>query len=191
MEKWDAVTRISSEDLLGSGSGCYIRADEDGQGGFILTNYHIVNEGEVYSIRWLSGEEMDATLVGYDDGTDIAILHFDEAAPAGVSLIAMGDSDALRIGELAICIGNPGDSAGSLPGTVTAGIVSGLEREGINADNFSRGISVIQIDAAINTGNSGGAMLNARGELVGIPTLKLMMSYATVFEGLSFSRSTP
>ena len=186
VEKWDAATRVSSEDLLGSGSGCYIRADEDGQGGFILTNYHIVNEGEVYSIRWLSGEEMDATLVGYDDGTDIAILHFAEAAPAGVSLIPMGDSDALRIGELAICIGNPGDSAGSLPGTVTAGIVSGLEREGINADNFSRGISVIQIDAAINTGNSGGAMLNARGELVGIPTLKLMASFDVVFEGLGF-----
>ena len=185
-ESWDAVTRISSEDLLGSGSGCYIRADAGGQGGFILTNYHIVKEGEVFSIRWLSGAEMDATLVGYDDGTDIAVLHFAEAAPAGVSLIPLGDSDALRIGELAICIGNPGDSAGSLPGSVTAGIISGLEREGINADNFGRGISVIQTDAAINTGNSGGAMLNARGELVGIPTLKLMASYDVVFEGLGF-----
>ena len=185
-ESWDAVTRISSEELLGSGSGCYIRADEGGRGGFILTNYHIVEEGEVYSIRWLSGDEMDATLVGYDDGTDIAVLHFSAPAPEGVQTIPMGDSDALRIGELAICIGNPGSSVDSLPGSVTAGIISGLGREGINADNFTRSISVIQTDAAINTGNSGGAMLNARGELVGIPTLKLMYSFDVVFEGLGF-----
>ena len=186
VESWDAATRISSVEMLGAGSGCYIRADAGSKGGFILTNYHILEDGEVYSIRWLSGEEMDATLVGYDDGTDIAVLHFSKDAPAGVSPIPMGDSDALRIGELAICIGNPGSSQDALPGTVTAGIISGLEREGINADNFGRGISVIQTDAAINTGNSGGAMLNARGELVGIPTLKLMYGFDTVFEGLGF-----
>ena len=185
-ESWDSVTRVSSEDIIGSGSGCYIRAGEAGKGGYILTNYHVIEDGEIYSIEWLSGEEMDVTLVGHDDGTDIAVLRFEESAPEGVQPIPMGDSDALRIGELAICIGNPGSSMDVLPGTVTAGIISGLGREDINADNFTRSVSVIQTDAAINTGNSGGAMLNAKGELVGIPTLKFMYNINTVYEGLGF-----
>lgn len=185
-ETWDAVTRVSSTQDMGAGSGCYFQADEDGQGGYILTNDHVIADGEVYSIAWLDGTEMDVSLVGHDDGTDIAVLHFDAPAPEGAEPIPMGDSDALRIGELAICIGNPGSDRDVLPGTVTAGIVSGLGREDINADNFSRSVSVIQIDAAINAGNSGGAMLNARGELVGIPTLKLMYSPTIVYEGLGF-----
>lgn len=185
-EYWNAATRLASEDEIGSGSGCYIRADESGRGGYILTNYHVIEDGEIYTIEWLSGEKMDATLVGQDDGTDIAVLRFEEAPPAGVEPIPMGDSDALRIGELAICIGNPGSSMEVLPGSVTAGIISGLGREDINANNFSRSVSVIQTDAAINTGNSGGAMLNSRGELVGIPTLKFMFSATAVYEGLGF-----
>lgn len=183
-ESWDSVTRIASEDIIGSGSGCFIRADEEG--GYILTNNHIVESGELYSILWLNGEEMPATLVGSDDGTDVAVLRFSGVAPDGVQPIPMGDSDTLRIGELAICIGNPGYSANILSGSVTAGIISGLEREGLNANNFSRMTSVIQTDAAINTGNSGGALLNAKGELIGIPTLKLMYSAVSVYEGLGF-----
>ena len=185
-ENWDPMSRVSSEDELGGGSGSYIRADADGQGGYILTNYHVIEDGEIYRIEWLSGEVMDATAVGHDDGTDIAILHFDEPAPEGVEPVPLGDSDALRVGELAICIGNPGDAYDVLTGTVTAGIISGLEREDINADNFSRSTSTIQTDAAINTGNSGGALLNYRGELVGIPTLKFMASDSVIFEGLGF-----
>lgn len=186
VENWDVLTRVSSVDEIGAGSGCYILADETEKGGYILTNYHVVEEGEVFTVEWLSGEEMEAELVGYDDGTDIAILRFGEDAPEGADPIPMGDSEALEIGELAIAIGNPGDSKDTLFGTVTAGIISGLEREDINADNFSRMISVIQTDAAINTGNSGGALLNAKGELVGIPTLKMMYSPTVVFEGLGF-----
>ena len=182
-ETWDATTRVASEQPIGSGSGCFIHADENG--GFILTNNHVIADGEVYDINWLSGETMEATLVGADDGTDIAVLRFSEPAPAGVEPIPMGDSDLLRIGELAICIGNPG-SEETLYGTVTAGIISGINRDGVNAGNFTRSVSVIQTDAAINAGNSGGAMLNARGELVGIPTLKMMYSFTGVYEGLSF-----
>ena len=185
-ETWDSTTRIASEDMVGSGSGCYIRTDEGGEGGYILTNHHVIEEGEIYTIEWLSGEEMDATLVGHDDGTDIAVLRFTDPVPEDVSPIPMGDSDALRIGELAICIGNPGSSMDVLPGSVSAGIISGLGREDINAENFSRSVSVIQTDAAINTGNSGGALLNSKGELVGIPTLKFMFSATTVYEGLGF-----
>jgi len=182
-ESWDAVTRIASVDVIGGGSGCFVRATETG--GYILTNYHVVQDGDVYSIRWLDGTEMDCELLGYDDGTDIAVLEFKSPAPEGVSVIPMGDSDALEIGELAIAIGNPGAGNEVLFGTVTAGIISGLEREA-NADNFTRSVSVIQTDAAINTGNSGGALLNAKGELVGIPTLKFMYSYDIVYEGLGF-----
>ena len=98
-----------------------------------------------------------------------------------------GDSDALEIGELSIAVGNPGNGQEVLFGTVTAGVISGLDREEMNAGNFTRAVKVIQTDAAINTGNSGGALLNAKGELVGIPTLKIMFDYDTVFEGLGFA----
>ena len=165
-ESWDPVTRVASVTPLGAGSGCYIRSDDEG--GYVLTNYHVVADGQVYTLYWLDGAEMDAELVGYDDGTDIAVLRFTDPAPADAQPIPLGDSDALQIGELVIAIGNPGSSDETLVGTVTAGIVSGLDRSA-NADNFSRHVSVIQTDAAINTGSSGGALLNARGELVGHP----------------------
>ncbi|MGN0803422.1 MAG: S1C family serine protease [Candidatus Faecivicinus sp.] len=183
VESWDAATRNASVDLKGGGSGCYIQSSDNG--GYILTNYHVVEDGDVFTIKWLDGTEMDCELLGYDDGTDIAVLEFKEPAPDGALPIPLGDSDALQIGELAIAIGNPGAGDETLFGTVTAGIISGLEREA-NANNFTRSVSVIQTDAAINTGNSGGALLNSKGQLVGIPTLKYMYSYDVVFEGLGF-----
>ena len=184
---WDQRSREVSTEEIGYGSGTYIRALEDGEGGYILTNNHVVDEGETYQIEWLDGTIMDATLVGADEGTDIAVLQFNEPAPEGATPVPLGDSDALQIGELAIVIGNPGDSEEVLFGTVTAGIISGLEREGVSAQgSFNRPVSTIQVDAAINTGNSGGALLNAQGELVGIPTLKMTASYTTIYEGLGF-----
>ena len=186
VENWDPETRKSSVDPKFYGSATYIRADEDGTGGYMLTNYHIVSDSDVFSALWLDGTEMELSLVGYDDGTDIAVLRFEDAAPEDAEPIPLGDSDQLQIGELAICIGNPGASKEVLYGTVTAGIISGLQREDINAGNFHRAINVIQTDAPINSGNSGGALLNAKGELVGIPTLKMGLTYDNVFEGLSF-----
>ena len=186
VETWDSVTRVSSTEESGCASGCYILEDTSGVGGYILTNNHVIQNSEVFEIEWISGEVMSAELVGKDDGTDIAVLHFSENVPQGVSVIPMGDSDALRIGELAICIGNPGTATEVLPGSVSAGIISGLARDDINAENFTRNVSVIQTDAAINTGNSGGALLNSKGELVGIPTLKFMQSPTVVYEGLGF-----
>ena len=184
---WDQRTREVSTEEIGYGSGTYFRALDEGEGGYILTNNHVVDEGESYEIEWLDGTIMDATLVGADDGTDIAVLQFNEPAPEGATPVPLGDSDALQIGELAIVIGNPGDSEEVLFGTVTAGIISGLEREGVSAQgSFNRPVSTIQVDAAINTGNSGGALLNAQGELVGIPTLKMTASYTTIYEGLGF-----
>ena len=137
-------------------------------------------------IAWLDGTEMETEVVGVDNGTDIAVLRFSETAPAGATPVPMGDSDSLQIGELAIVIGNPGAGENVLYGTVTAGIISGLERDEIDAGNFSRSVSVIQTDAAINSGNSGGALLNSSGELMGIPTLKMSYSASSVYEGLGF-----
>ena len=184
---WDQRTREVSTEEIGYGSGTYFRALDEGEGGYILTNNHVVDEGETYEIQWLDGTIMDATLVGADEGTDIAVLQFNEPAPEGATPVPLGDSDALQIGELAIVIGNPGSGEEVLFGTVTAGIISGLEREGVSAQgSFNRPVSTIQVDAAINTGNSGGALLNAQGELVGIPTLKMTASYTTIYEGLGF-----
>lgn len=185
-QTWTAGNRQATEADLGSGSGTYVQARDRDGGGYILTNYHVVEDGETYRLVWLDGTEMQAQLVGYDNGTDIAVLSFDEAAPADANPVVMGDSDALQIGELAIVIGNPGAGESVLYGTVTAGIISGLEREEISAGNFSRSVSVIQTDAAINSGNSGGALLNSRGELVGIPTLKMSYSASSVYEGMGF-----
>ena len=183
-ERWDPDSRVGSVEPLGYGSASYFRRDE--KGGYLLTNYHVVEDGDVFSALWLDGTETDLELIGYDDGSDIAILYFEGDTPAGAQPVPLGDSDALRIGELAICIGNPGAGEDVLYGTVTAGIISGLQREDINANNFGHSVNVIQTDAPINSGNSGGALLNARGELVGIPTLKMSMGYTMVYEGLSF-----
>ncbi len=182
-ETWDPITRVGTEDVLGYGSGTYIRSSENG--GYILTNYHVISDGLIYSLEWLDGTMMDAELVGYDDSVDIAILSFNEPAPNDAQPVALGSSDELQIGELVIAIGNPGVGEDTLFGTVTAGIVSGLDRDA-NAENFTRRVKTIQTDAALNTGNSGGALLNSKGELVGIPTLKYMMSTDAVYEGLGF-----
>lgn len=180
---WDAKTRTTSEGDIGSGSGSYIRTAEDGEGGYILTNYHVVADGDTFRIQWLDDTEMKAELVGYDNGTDIAVLRFREDAPDNVTPLVMGDSEALQIGELVIAIGNPSPDNTVLFNTVTAGIVSGLQREKITAGNFTRSVSMIQTDAAINAGNSGGALLNSRGELVGIPTIR---TDSSEFDGIGF-----
>ncbi len=183
---WNPQTRQVSTQETGYGSGTYIRKLDEGEGGYILTNNHVIENAEQVEILWLDGTRMKAEVVGADDGTDVAVLRFDESAPEDATPVPMGDSDALQVGELAIVIGNPGAGDSVLFGTVTAGIVSGLGRDTINAHNFSRTVSVIQVDAAINAGNSGGALLNAKGEIVGIPTLKMMYSYSSIYEGLGF-----
>lgn len=163
----------------GYGSGVYI--DE---AGYIVTNYHVVSDADVVEVETLSGERIAVSEVLFDESTDLALLRV-EALP-DAQPVPLGDSDALRIGELAIVIGHPGLSDRVFFGTVTAGIVSGLDRSDVNAGNFSRTVNTIQVDAAINSGNSGGALLNALGELVGIPTLKAGSEAGTTYEGLGF-----
>lgn len=179
LQSWNAKDGAQSEDQA-YGSGVYFD-----DAGYIVTNYHVVDGADLLDIKLLSGDRIPAKLVGYDDGTDIAVLKIDQKIDA--KPVPFGDSDQLQIGDLAIAIGNPGATDSVLFGTVTAGIISALNRADVDAGNFTRSVSVIQTDAAINTGNSGGALLNAKGELIGIPTLKIMYDSTTVFEGLGFA----
>ncbi len=178
---WSADYGVWTEPL-GSGSGVYIDAR-----GYIVTNYHVVEGADIVTVQLLDGTEIEVEEVLSDESTDLALLKI-ASALEGVEPVPMGDSDALMIGELAVVIGNPGALSDVYPGTVTAGIISGLERENVNAGNFSRTVNVIQMDAPINGGNSGGALLNGRGELVGIPTLKIDMTYyGRSIEGMGFA----
>ncbi|MDD7413437.1 MAG: trypsin-like peptidase domain-containing protein [Eubacteriales bacterium] len=163
----------------GYGSGVYI----DGEG-YVVTNYHVVSDADVVEIETLAGDRLTVQQVFSDDSTDLALLRLE--APLDLEPVPLGDSDALRIGELAVVIGHPGMADRVFFGTVTAGIVSGLDRRDVNAGNFGRTVNTIQVDAAINPGNSGGALLNANGELVGIPTLKAGSEYGENYEGLGF-----
>ena len=178
---WNPYTGETRETELGYGSGVYI--DDRG---YIVTNNHVVADAESVQIVWLDGTQMDVEIVGTDSATDLAVLKFEGSVDA--EPVPLGDSDALRVGELAIAIGNPGSGDAVLYGTVTTGIISGLDREGIEArDSYTENMGVIQTTAQINSGNSGGALLNGNGELIGIPTLKASFSSDSVIEGTAFA----
>ncbi len=143
----------------GQGSGFVFDAD-----GHIVTNHHVVDGAQSVSVRFWDGSTYDATVVGTDPSTDLAVIKVD--APADVLLpLAIGDSNSLSVGESVVAIGSPF----GLEGTLTSGIVSALNREMTSPNNFTISNS-IQTDAAINHGNSGGPLLNAAGEVVGVNT---------------------
>lgn len=141
----------------GLGSGVIIDAHK----GFIVTNYHVINSAEKIRIRLYDGREFNAELVGGDQMSDIALLRIRDAN--NLTEMALADSDKLRVGDFTVAIGNPF----GLGQTVTSGIISALGRSGLNLENFE---NFIQTDAAINSGNSGGALVNLNGELIGINT---------------------
>ena len=159
----------SREVKYGSGSGVVIAKE------YVLTNYHVVEGASSLKISVGSDEEnlYDATVAAYDADKDIAVL---KVPGLPLEPVELGDSDELEIGDWVVNIGN----AIGFTGTATAGIVSGLNREipgdGSSKDKYGRATKVvnkmIQTDAAINSGNSGGGMFNTSGQLVGIPTLK-------------------
>jgi serine protease Do len=133
-----------------------------------------------------NGEKVDATIVGTDSSTDLAVVKVNEGAEM-LAPVSIGATENLKVGSTVIAIGNPGGEV--LANTVTQGIVSALERTSVNASNTSRRISYIQHDASINSGNSGGGLFNYKGELIGINTLKYGGSaYSGVStEGLGFA----
>ncbi|NLX92112.1 MAG: PDZ domain-containing protein [Firmicutes bacterium] len=154
-----------------SGSGVIIRSD-----GYIVTNYHVIENSRELVVSLGSGEEFPATVVGADPPTDLAVIKIDKK---GLPTAKMADSDKLRVGEPAIAIGNP--LGLDFQQSVTKGVVSALERSiTIQGQNFS----FIQTDAAINDGNSGGALVNIKGELIGINTAKIKISGV---EGMGFA----
>lgn len=157
----------------GSGSGVLISPD-----GYIVTNNHVIENASKIEVTLNDNRAFSATLVGTDPATDIALLKIDAS---GLPSIPVGDSDALRLGEWVIAIGSPFD----LRSTITAGIVSAKGRTMPNYDGKFRVESFIQTDAAVNPGNSGGALVNTSGELVGINTS--IVSNTGSYAGYSFA----
>lgn len=163
---------------LGLGSGVIISSD-----GYIVTNNHVIDEAEKLEVTLNDNRTFDATVVGSDSTTDLALIKIDAT---GLPVIPMGDSDALKVGEWVLAVGNPF----GFTSTVTTGIVSAKARS-IGASTHSRPMGIesyIQTDAAVNPGNSGGALVNLNGELIGINTA--IYSQTGNYAGYSFAIPT-
>ena len=143
--------------FMALGSGVIIDAAK----GYVVTNNHVVDNATVIKVQLSDGRKFDAKIVGKDPRSDIALIQIQD--PKNLTAIKLADSDTLRVGDYTVAIGNPF----GLGETVTSGIVSALGRSGLNAQNYE---NFIQTDAAINRGNSGGALVNLNGELIGINT---------------------
>ncbi|WP_286808707.1 MULTISPECIES: serine endoprotease DegQ [unclassified Leclercia] len=156
----------------GLGSGVVIDAAK----GYVLTNNHVISEADKISVQMNDGREFEAKLIGGDDQSDIALLQLQNAT--NLTQIAVADSDKLRVGDFAVAVGNPF----GLGQTATSGIISALGRSGLNLEGLE---NFIQTDASINRGNSGGALLNLNGELIGINTAILAPGGGSV--GIGFA----
>ena len=154
------------------GSGVIISPD-----GYIITNHHVIHGASRIAVTTNDNKELEATVIGSDPDTDIALI---KVEAKGLQPIPFGDSEALRVGEWVLAIGNPFN----LSSTVTAGIVSAKGRSSL-AQGDLKISSFIQTDAAVNPGNSGGALVNTRGELVGINTM--IYSQTGNYAGYSFA----
>lgn len=171
---------------VGAGSGVIVASDDDEI--FILTNYHVVENSNELSVKFIDDESCDAKVKGISERFDVAIVSVSrkdmkKETLEKIKIATLGNSDELKVGNGIIAIGN----ALGYGQSVTTGVVSALNRE-INGDDYSQ--EMIQIDAAINGGNSGGALLNAKGEVVGINTAKYSSNYISgnaSIEGMGFA----
>ncbi|MEJ5179079.1 serine endoprotease DegQ [Erwinia sp. MYb416] len=161
-----------SQEFEGLASGVIIDAAK----GYVLTNNHVVNGADKISVQLSDGREFDAKLVGHDEQTDIALIQLNGATK--LTQFKIADSDQLKVGDFAVAIGNPF----GLGQTATSGIVSALGRSGLNLEGLE---NFIQTDAAINRGNSGGALVNLNGELIGLNTAILASSGGNI--GIGFA----
>lgn len=177
----DSVVEITTETTVdsfyygryvseGAGSGVIISKD-----GYVVTNNHVIADAENITVTLRNGTSYPAKLIGTDEVTDIAVIKIEAE---GLTNAVLGDSSKLVVGELAVAIGNP---LGRLGGTVTDGIISALDREITISDET---MTLIQTNAAVNPGNSGGGLFNAEGELIGIVNAK---NSGSEIEGLSFA----
>lgn len=176
--------------------GSLNEADEEGSGiiykenGYIITNYHVIKSAIKNSTAKVvvtlpnSEDEYEATIIGHDETTDLAVIKIDKT---GLTPAEIGKSSDLKVGELAVAIGNP--LGQEFAGSVTGGYISALNRK-VTTDG--RTYKLIQTDAAINPGNSGGALVNSKGQVIGINTVKVGSSSgsATTIEGLGFAIPT-
>ncbi|THA10525.1 DegQ family serine endoprotease [Rodentibacter pneumotropicus] len=150
--------RGSGRHFRGLGSGVVINADK----GYVLTNNHVINDADKINVTLQDGREFKAKLVGKDEQSDLALIQIEK--PSNLTALKFADSDKLRVGDFTVAIGNPF----GLGQTVTSGIVSALGRStGSDSGAYE---NYIQTDAAVNRGNSGGALVNLNGELIGINT---------------------
>ncbi len=155
----------------GSGSGIIISED-----GYIITNTHVLTDANYFIAITDDGEQYPVEVVGSDTKTDLAVIHINAT---GLTPAILGDSDEVVLGEEVVAIGNPA----GLSGSVTCGIVSGLNRQ-IRAEDTGLDMDCIQTDAAISPGNSGGALVNMYGQVIGITSSKYV---STSYEGLGFA----
>ena len=146
-----------------AGSG-FVLSDD----GYILTNYHVIENSTSIKVTMYDGSSYDAQLIGYDESNDIAVLKVDAE---NLSPVVLGDSGNLNVGDSVVAIGNP---LGELTFSLTAGVVSALDREVTLSGNVT--MELIQTDCAINSGNSGGALFNLYGEVIGITNAKYSSS---------------
>ena len=162
--------RSSARPQVGTGSGVIISPD-----GYIITNNHVINNSQELTVTLNDNREYNATIIGSDDKTDIALLKID--TEEDLPYTTFGDSDQAKLGEWVLAVGNPFN----LTSTVTAGIISAKSRD-LTGDSYQ---SFIQTDAAVNPGNSGGALVNANGDLIGINTA--ISSQTGSYIGYSFA----
>ncbi len=173
----DSVVSISCTYPNGSSSGTGLVLTADG---YLVTNCHVVQDARRITVLFTDGRQLEATLVGADEISDLAVLR---VSATDLTPASLGDSSALRVGDTVVAIGDP--LGVELRGTMTDGIVSAINR---NISVEGRSMSVIQTNAALNSGNSGGPLINCYGQVIGINTMKIgdYVNSAGV-EGLGFA----
>jgi len=180
---YDSVIYIESykkNSAVGSGSGFIYKTDD--KKGYILTNYHVIEGATKVEVTNIKGTTVEATILGGDEYSDVAVLSIDKSSVLQVA--ELGDSTNSKLGDTIFTVGSP--LGKTYMGTVTKGILSGKERT-VTVNSSSNGeylMEVIQIDAALNPGNSGGPLVNINGEVIGINSSKLVQDE---IEGMGFA----
>lgn len=180
---YDSVVVIENyiNDRVGSsGTGFVFKTDD--KYGYILTNYHVIDNSKKIVVTFTNNKKIEASLVGIDEYSDIAVLKVDKSDV--ISVAQIGNADSLRVGDTTFTVGAPLDSS-VYSWTVTRGILSGKNRlVEVTINNTNSVMEVLQTDAAINSGNSGGPLCNSNGEVVGITNMKIASSN---IEGMGFA----
>ena len=171
-----SVVSISASAQSGKSSGTGIVLSADG---YLITNHHVIENAQVIAVQTSDDRQFQASIIGSDEASDLAVLKVDatDLQPA-----EFGDSGKLAVGDRVVAIGDP--LGAQLRGTMTSGIVSAINRD---LEVNDRTMTLIQTDAALNNGNSGGPLINCYGQVIGINTMKLRSYYSTTAEGLGFA----